>query len=310
MLVSFLRCDHPMPETDPNPILQAALTDGPHVAASRRLLIGPQSLRAIKTFVTRHVRIVPLFLLSLFVWPAQADDSAFGQSERSDPSLIGILYDLKQTPSREKSKETEGSYLKVLAEFLDEGWNEAVLNRFYRVTRPLYSTQIWIPPIDANEAPKAFGVGNIVAPRMWPVHYKGQVTAPEDGTYRFVGFADNVMAVAVNSQTVLVSYIRGSSVPCQWTKNNPKARSNAFLNFREPPFDGDWIDFKKGQPVDLDIILGERPGGGFCAFLMIEKKGETYKKSKSGKPILPVFQLAPKPVKPPAVAGTPWKALD
>ncbi|MFZ4777344.1 MAG: hypothetical protein ACOYM3_18405, partial [Terrimicrobiaceae bacterium] len=55
---------------------------------------------------------------------------------------------------------------------------------------------------------------------------------------------------------------------------------------------GDWITWKAGQVVDLDVMIGERAGGVFCAFLLIEKRGETYEQV-DGSPVLPVFQLAP-----------------
>jgi len=55
---------------------------------------------------------------------------------------------------------------------------------------------------------------------------------------------------------------------------------------------GDWINLKKGQIVDIDVLIGERGGGFFCTFLLIEKLGDTYEKI-DGHPILPVFQLEP-----------------
>jgi hypothetical protein len=55
---------------------------------------------------------------------------------------------------------------------------------------------------------------------------------------------------------------------------------------------GDWVELKKDAPVDLDVLVGERPGGSFCAFLLYEKKGAIYPE-KGGKTIYPAFQLAP-----------------
>ena len=48
---------------------------------------------------------------------------------------------------------------------------------------------------------------------------------------------------------------------------------------------------KKDETVDLDVIVGERPGGQFCAFLMYEKQGESYP-SEGGQTVYPIFQLA------------------
>lgn len=234
----------------------------------------------------------------------------FGAVENRGEALIGILYDLKQNQKREKTTETETSYLKVLAQFLDQDWNESVLNRFYRVTRPLYAARICIPLMKAEAAPAAFGASDSVKPRMWLVHYKGQVSPPEDGAYRFVGVADNVLAVAVNSKTVLVSYIRGSKVPCAWDKKNGNGKSNAFLPVKNEAFNGDWMELKKDQPIDLDIVTGERPGGAFWAWLLIEKKGESYARNDQGKRLLPVFQLGGGKGPSGFPEGKPWRAYQ
>ncbi len=53
---------------------------------------------------------------------------------------------------------------------------------------------------------------------------------------------------------------------------------------------GDWMPFGPDQVADLDVIIGERPGGQFNAFLMVEKQGETYPKDSRGRPIFPIFR--------------------
>jgi hypothetical protein len=67
--------------------------------------------------------------------------------------------------------------------------------------------------------------------------------------------------------------------------------------------------------VDIDILIGERGGGTFDCFLLIEKKGGTYAKTKDGHPILPIFRLAPSQTQPAPDAprimanGPVWRAL-
>ena len=53
------------------------------------------------------------------------------------------------------------------------------------------------------------------------------------------------------------------------------------------------MNFKEGEIFDLDVIIGERPGGLFNAFLMVEKQGGTYNTDRRGHLILPIFQIAP-----------------
>jgi len=255
-----------------------------------------------------------LFYGSVFV-SAQNPLQAFGVKERSEGSLIGILYDLKQTQDRAKTGMNVNVYSQVVDEFLAKKLDDSVLDRFYRVTQPLYATQIYIPIMAAKAAPKAFGAEKTVLPSMWLIHYKGQVVPPETGRFRFVGYADDWIAVAVNGEITLVAARHDTRLPqTQWKspeKTGMKA-GNGSLKV------GDWVDFKKGTPFDIDIMMGERPGSSFCAFLMIEKEGGTYQTiPEKGYPILPIFQVVKKVGKPTNISAGPpfsetpsvWRAL-
>lgn len=233
------------------------------------------------------IRRFPLFLLlaGLLGAPvARAQDELFGSSTKreGEAALIGILYDLKQTQLRERTKETGSTYKAVIFEFMESGWDESVLNRYFRVTRPVYATQLAIQSMSANQAPKAFGVEDVVEPRMWVVHYKGQVAPPEDGLYRFSGYADDIMAVRVNGRVVLVTARPDCRPPASiWRP------PTGYADFTH----GDWIALKAGETVDFDVLVGERPGGSFSAVLHVAKQGVAI---PGGRP--PIFKLA---------AGTP-----
>jgi hypothetical protein len=237
--------------------------------------------------------------------------SAFGSREKSEAALIGILYDLKQTQRGEATPINVNNYSSVVDEFLGQNWDESVLNRYYRVSRPLYTTQVFVPIMNADQAPKAFEVQDTVKPRMWIIHYKGQVSPPRSGTYRFVGYSDDFIAVAINGKTVLLSARGGIQLPSvNWrsTEKDGAQASNGKLRV------GDWIHLSENVPVDIDVVMGERPGGQFSAFLLYEEKGATYSMD-GGYPVLPVFQLAPKEIPPlppnlaprTAAASASWK---
>jgi len=217
--------------------------------------------------------------------PAQDDSSSFGSTEKKDSSLIGIFYDLKQN---QRGEPVNGDYLKTLGEFLKSGWDENVLHRFFRGTRPVYATQVFIPHIGAGAAPKAFNLEKVVQPQQWFVVYKGQVSPPEDGTYRFVGAADDVMAVAVNGKTSLVSHFMGTPDFSGWKMPDPQS---TVITKVGPLRRGEWFECRKDQIIDLDILIGEYPGTAFGAWLFIEKKGASYPVA-GGVPVLPVFQVA------------------
>ncbi len=217
------------------------------------------------------------------------ENSAFGDSTRIAASLIGVLYDLKQTQNNQPTTVDAVSYSGVVDEFLSKEWDESVLNRYYRVVNALYATRIFIPQIQAGAAPKAFGVEKSVMPSRWLIHYKGQVSPPSKGTYRFWGCADDVLAVAVNGKTVLVANRQDTRLPNVTWKASEADGAQAANNLLRP---GDWMDLTTNEIIDLDVIVGERPGGLFSAFLMVEKRGESYAKDAKGHSIFPIFQVA------------------
>jgi hypothetical protein len=242
--------------------------------------------------VPRRLRLAVFFVTLGAAGLLRADEeSVFGRQDNREAGLIGILYDLKQTQKRQASGVKASDYSGILNEFLSKDWSESVLNRYFRATRPLYATQIFIPLMDAGRAPKAFDMEKVIKPSAWVVVYKGQVSPPEDGVYRFVGYSDDVIVVAVNGRTVLVGGRPDALDRIKiWTppEQGPRVEAaNGFLRY------GEWLTLKKDEPIDIDILVGERPGGLFCAFLLYEKQGVDYPKTAKGEPKYPLFQLAP-----------------
>lgn len=217
------------------------------------------------------------------------DITEFGSRTRSTDSLIGILYDLKQTQDGKPTGMNIKGYNDFIDKFIASKWDEAVLNDYYRAPLPLYTTQVFVPLMPAANAPKAFGVADVVKPMFWLIHYKGQVSAPETGEWRFWGYGEEVCSVAINGANVLLSNWKEITTPTVgWKTHDDPGQPAANGRLRA----GDWFRLEKGQVVDLDVLIGERGGGVFCAFLLIERRGATYP-SRNGAPVLPVFQLAP-----------------
>jgi hypothetical protein len=91
-----------------------------------------------------------------FVWftistPLSADDSVFVHTTMGEAALVGIMYDLKQDQSRHPTAENSNTYFDVVTEFLKKDWDEEVLNHYYRVSNPVYTTQIFIPNMSAAQ---------------------------------------------------------------------------------------------------------------------------------------------------------------
>lgn len=238
----------------------------------------------------RAVVVAPIVILGAI--SARAED-AFGTRERQAAALVGIFYDLKQTQQGEPIPKFQSNYAKALDEFLVAGFDEALLNRYYRAPLPLYTTQLAIRRMHAAAAPRAFDVEDVVQPSYWVVHYKGQVAPPADGTYRFVGNFDDVLIVAINRRVVLNGSRPDTKLPLlDWREaadKGPRVAANGLAAY------GDWLDLKAGEPVDIDILIGERPGSSFYGVLLWQKKGETYPLDADGRVILPLFQTAPRP---------------
>ena len=245
---------------------------------------------------------------------ADTAPNPFGK-DSADPgesALVGIFYDLKQKQDHTPVAMDHPTYFKIQEDFINGGWNEEILNKFYRASKPLYTTQFFLPERGSDLAPKAFGVEKYCQGGFWLAHYKGQVTPPHDGTYRFVGWADCQIMVAVNGKLAMVS---------SYWKDMPKLdcaseRVSAPYPGGESLKAGPWLNLKASDPVDLDVLWGDN-GGACSCYLLVQEKGVSYEMD-NGYPILPIFQVAPYdteyPPGPdqPKYSHTPcvWKALQ
>jgi hypothetical protein len=239
----------------------------------------------------------------------------FGFREsRGGGALTGKFYDLKQTKeSKPSNLNQDKGYPDELRQFVS-GWNESILTKYFSSPNPLYTTQIFIPKVPAEQGPRAFNLN--VQPKMWVVHYKGSVIPPESGTYRFVGMADDVLVVRFNGRVVL---------DCGSTNPSGKGPSQFYpMDGLQMKADMGWykglgrgeaFQVNAGESYPMEVLMGEWPGGDFKAWLMLEKDGAQYDKDSKGNPILPIFKLQASEVAKPAVEapvfakqGPVWKA--
>lgn len=79
-----------------------------------------------------------------------------------------------------------------------------------------------------------------------------------------------------------------------------------------PLAEGDPIQVTAGEPYEIKVMIGEQPGGTFCAMLLLKKDGVKYADAPGGGPILPVFKFGPcetdRSAKgaPPTMPDQPW----
>lgn len=254
------------------------------------------------------------------------DMDLFGGNKRgSGNEFVGHFYDLKQTSdgrrseigevvARAKSTDFETDpdllqareqYREVVQRFLS-GWDAGRLKGYFMAPREKFTTTFMMPQIGADEAPRAFGVEGQVKPMKWLALYQGQIAAPETGKYRFCGRGDDVLAVRVKRSLVLdASYMNASG----WESKDPN-------NWKYDMYGdsglviGDWFFLQKGRPVEMEVLIGEDPGGMFFCQLYIEQEGiayptrtetstnfDTQETETIRRPILPIFKTADLPEK-------------
>jgi hypothetical protein len=232
-------------------------------------------------------------------------------------SLVGRFYDLKQFKNQNPSKlDEQKGFPGEVAKFVNSGWNDANLQQYFVAPHPLYTTQIFIPKINAAEGPRAFGLG--VQPKMWVVHYKGSVTPTESGTFRFVGAGDDVLVVRFNGRVVLDC---GSMTPSGhgpqsfYSTAGLKIEKRQGMEWYKGLGRGDPFQVNGGQTYPMEVLIGEWSGIDFKAWLLIEKDAVQYEKDANGNPILPIFKLTTSTVASPvgeapkfAKDGPVWKA--
>jgi hypothetical protein len=221
-------------------------------------------------------------------------NSLFGvANSNGTPMFTGTLYDFKKTADGQPTGFEPKTYHAALKDFVAHNWSDEILAKYYKFSKPLYTPQIFIPDINAALGPQQFGAEKEVLPRMWIAYYKVTVLPTEDGQYQFYGTCDDIILVRIRGKTVLDGSLSGVA---------PKGANAG--DFKFDLVGGTqhmWGSLKQGipfgasagVPLDIDVIIGEEPGGWFNAFLLLGKVGTTYDKGPNGMPAIPVFQVCP-----------------
>jgi hypothetical protein len=223
----------------------------------------------------------------------------FGQ--RGGSGLIGTFYDLKQKRDRTPSGVDANSYTSIVRNWIDGGLQESALDHYFRAPDQLSALQFMMPKMPAEEAPKAYNVQNEVQPAQWLAHYRGKVSPPKSGTYYFVGAADDVLIVRFGGKLVLdgsweqTSQLTAGHVYHNDYGNHPK---NGFIK-------GEAVQVTAGEWYEIDVVIGERPGGFFWTCLCIEEEGARYRKNKADMPLFPLFRLSSGKLPPSKKANLP-----
>ena len=121
----------------------------------------------------------------------------------------------------------------------------------------------------------------------WMAWYSGRVVPPRKGRYRFWGYGDNHLLVAIDGKPVFEGSRHDSpftTLGIARTDNPAMPCLVAKAGFANGP----WLE-SNGEALQLDILFGEIGGELTSGLLLIEWEGEAFEETFWGQPRWPVF---------------------
>ena len=214
--------------------------------------------------------------------------SLFGLRDKHGGGLEGTFYDYKMDqgyqPLPKFDNATFGNMVRAMLP-IDGPWHPEQPYRHYTSPVKLHSRYFIYPAIEDTGAGAAFQ-----SPRSGPGHwlavYHGSFSSPTSGSFRFVGFGDNVMIVQLGTHIVLDASDHGYTGQKREGLRNIKFPKKGGT----PLFGGEWFNLSTDEPKDIAIAVGDE-GGIFCSGLFIQPRNVTYAQGENGVPKLPVFML-------------------
>lgn len=205
--------------------------------------------------------------------------------------LVGTYYDFKRNSEGTYTGAGQDTFRDAIRKFLNNGWNTAEFSEFYHSPEKRYLTHVMVPTMSSSVAPTAFNE-NPASGYFWLVHCRGEIVVPKDITFRFWGVGDEILAVRLNRKVVFadVWHTDRDKYGNFWRGSDPQSKQY-YLGYNTTMEVGDWVTLKKGEPADIEIIMGDN-GGLAALMLLVEVQGVEYPTNKQGGPILPVFKTA------------------
>ncbi|RLA36421.1 MAG: hypothetical protein DRQ64_10100 [Gammaproteobacteria bacterium] len=227
--------------------------------------------------------------------PDLGEVTMFGAGQSIGNDFVGTFYDSKRDrEGRTLPVDTSGeAWRNLIHKFLLRGWDLSVFSRCYRSPRKLYATNLVVPVTYSSIAPVSFSDEDSVG-ALWMVHYKGELVHKEAITFRLWGMADEFMAVRVDGELVLAfdwphPPLDRRIIGKLWVSDSADSRKYYIGNNRSVV--GDWITLEPGEPLDMEILIGDNGGAG-SFYLAVEVEGVEYERNRQGGPILPAFKTA------------------
>jgi len=219
----------------------------------------------------------------------------FGYTGQVEGTLKGSLFDTKVDERGEQlvapGQLDDRNFLmsrmyEITKAFTSGRWSIRDLERdYFKAETDLYASYWVIEKGPAEKAPRDFGVADQVEPKSLLALYEGTFTPSESGEFRFYGKADDILVVRVDGDIVLDGSYYGGRFS-NWKGGRDQRGEKYLLGLGGTPAAyGDWMKWEEGKPIDLEVLIGEAPGGIFGVCLLYQKKGEEGLKVFTTKPL-------------------------
>ena len=226
--------------------------------------------------------------------------SIMGAEQSIGNDLEGTFYDLKRyqdgtsVPGMTTAIGWNSTppFTDAINKFLANNWSPSTLKEYYSPPQKLFATHFMIPPMSSAIAPDLFGVDPDLEAALWVIHYKGKIGYKKGGKFRFWGFGDDVFLVRMGKKIILnasTDYVNGIKDPDDWQKSADETSRKKIVGLAKC-WVGDWFTLLPGESVEMEVLMGEVPGGFFQMTLLVEEFGVEYPENEQGTPILPVFK--------------------
>ena len=215
----------------------------------------------------------------------------FGGGQTIGNDFVGTFYDFKRDRHGGRKSMNTDEFKSRVGEFVSGGFRTSRLAQFYQSPKKLYATTFMIPTVKSFIAPDAFGESD-TGGWTWMAHYKGNLVYPEKIKFRFWGQGDDILIVRVDKKVVLNASWPGTEAEYStWVPTGGNIRQWKMGNNYSVP--GDWITLEPNEPLEMEVVIGEVPGGHYDAMLCVEVEGEEYPRSPNqAGPVFPMFKTA------------------
>jgi hypothetical protein len=116
--------------------------------------------------------------------PEIRQTSLYGKEESIGNDFEGQLYHLRYSRSGGPASMDDDGFRNTLRDYVTSGWDDSVLDKYYRSPKKMYTTHFVIPPTPSPMAPDIFGVPEKEGYWIFMV-YQGKLVSKEDIKFRF-----------------------------------------------------------------------------------------------------------------------------